>query len=469
MELTIEKLIYGGDGLARLPAESGSGSLTRSGPAEDPLARHGKAVFLPFVLDGEKVAATVLQEKSGFARARADRILQSSSQRIEPACPYFARCGGCHYQHTTYEHQLEIKTAILKENLRRTAKLELVTEIQLHTSPPWNYRNRTRLRVQTSPEFALGYYKFGSHELLPVEQCPISSHLINRALQAMWNLGKRGEIDARVREVEFFANAEDTELLVEVYVETPGRKQIARFARNEKHEGTIVRTTEQERAAPAVIAESLRAVIPQASGVTIFPVESRPTESKSEPRRLAISGADNLRYKTNQSNYRVSSGAFFQVNRFLTDELIASVAVNRSGRTALDLYAGVGLFAAVLSREFEGVIAVESSQQSSADLAYNVPANVKAVRATVDQYLAGSRVRPDFVIVDPPRSGLGERVARAVAQLHAPAVTYVSCDPATLARDLVVLLASGYRVEQVHLVDLFPQTFHLETVVHLTR
>jgi 23S rRNA (uracil1939-C5)-methyltransferase len=165
----------------------------------------------------------------------------------------------------------------------------------------------------------------------------------------------------------------------------------------------------------------------------------------------------------------VSAGAFFQVNRFLTDELISIVTEGRSGRTALDLYAGVGLFSAVLSREFERVIAVESSQQSSADLAYNVWGNVKAVRATVEEYLANSRPSADLVVVDPPRGGLGDRVARALAELQAPAVTYVSCDPATLARDLVVLLAAGYRVEQAHLVDLFPQTFHLETVLHLTR
>jgi 23S rRNA (uracil1939-C5)-methyltransferase len=155
MQLTIEKLVYGGDGLARLAADA-------NGP--------GKAAFLPFVLPGERVEATLIEEKPGFARARLERVLEPSAQRITPQCRYYYNCGGCQYQHTGYEQQLEIKAAILKENLRRIAKLELATELQVHPSPPWNYRNRTRLKLQTFPEFALGYFKPNSHELLPVEE-----------------------------------------------------------------------------------------------------------------------------------------------------------------------------------------------------------------------------------------------------------------------------------------------------------
>ncbi len=447
VELTIEKLVYGGDGLARLPADE-------RGP--------GKAVFVPFVLAGERVAATIVQEKPGFARGHADEILQASPARIDPGCPYFVRCGGCHYQHTSYEHQLDVKAAILKENLRRAAKLDLPVELTIHPSAPWNYRNRTRMRVQTSPEFALGYYKFGSHELLPVEQCPISSPLINRAIAAVWQLGRSGGFDPEILEVEFFANAEDSELLVELYVQAAGttrtQKQNPRLAPNEKRDLGCKQ-----------IAQTLQDSIPGAIGAAVFPLEAHASQSKAELPPLAVSGATALNYKTAHAGYRVSAGAFFQVNRFLTDELVEIVVAKRSGRTALDLYAGVGLFSSVLSREFERVIAVESSPQSSADLAYNSPANVKAVRATVDQYLKSSRPKADLIVVDPPRSGLGERVVRALADTEAPAITYVSCDPATLARDLVVLLAAGYRVEQAHLVDLFPQTFHLETVLHLAR
>ena len=152
MLLTIEKLIYGGDGLARLARATTDG--------------RGKAVFVPFVLAGEKIEAALTEQKPGFARAQADAIIEPSPHRIQPDCPHFTRCGGCHYQHASYEHQLEIKKEILRETLRRLAKLDLPFEIEVHPSPPWNYRNRSRLQVRTGPAFAAGYFKLASHELL---------------------------------------------------------------------------------------------------------------------------------------------------------------------------------------------------------------------------------------------------------------------------------------------------------------
>jgi 23S rRNA (uracil1939-C5)-methyltransferase len=149
---------------------------------------------------------------------------------------------------------------------------------------------------------------------------------------------------------------------------------------------------------------------------------------------------------------------------------------------AIDLYAGVGLFSTALAGDFRHIVSVESSQLSSADLSYNLPSNGEAIQATTEQYLGstqnggqaatGSGIstdKPDLIIVDPPRSGLGERVAQLLSRRQAPRVVYVSCDPPTLARDLVILLAAGYRVEQIHMVDLFPQTYHIESVVHLAR
>lgn len=442
MLLTIEKLIYGGEGLGHLPADDRG---------------RGKAVFVPFVLAGEKIEAELTEQKPGFARAGASAILEPSPHRIQPACPYFARCGGCHYQHATYDQQLEIKQEILRETLRRTAKLELSGEIEVHPSPPWNYRNRSRLQVQTTPEFALGYFKHASHEVLPVEECPISSPLINRGIAAVWQSGRQGKVPSGVREIEFFANADDSQLLLEISCAADAR-----------------------RAAVRTWAEEMRTALPEAVGVVAF----RPAEHTQKQEKLLAVGDDYLAYQTEKSLYRVSSGAFFQTNRYLVDELVKIVTQGQSGQFALDLYAGVGLFSTALAGDFHHIVSVEMSQTSTADLSYNRPSNAEVVRATTEQYLAranhSGRVgkggvrphsthRPDLAVVDPPRSGLGERVARVLATLGAPRVVYVSCDPATLARDLVPLLAAGYRVEQVHLVDLFPQTFHLESVVHLVR
>ncbi len=180
----------------------------------------------------------------------------------------------------------------------------------------------------------------------------------------------------------------------------------------------------------------------------------------------------------------MSAGTFFQTNRFLTDELLQIVTAGQSGELALDLYAGVGLFSTALACDFRHTVSVESSQTAARDLQYNLPVNGKVVHATAEHYLCGPggkeragkgstppdpTHKPDLVVVDPPRIGLGDRVARALVSMHAPRVIYVSCDPATLARDLVPLQAAGYRVEAAHLVDLFPQTYHLESVLHLVR
>ncbi|MGC2326789.1 MAG: class I SAM-dependent RNA methyltransferase [Candidatus Sulfotelmatobacter sp.] len=488
MLLTIEKLIYGGDGLARLPARS---------PSDD--RGRGKAVFVPLVLAGEEIEAALTEQKPGFARAHAESIIEASPHRVPPDCEYFGRCGGCHYQHASYEHQLEIKKEILRENLRRIAKLELQTQIEVHPSPPWNYRNRSRLQLQTKPTFAAGYFKLGSHELMPVEQCPVSSPLINRGIAALWQIGRAKEAAGQalpgLHEIEFFANADDTQLLAELSCSAGTRRADAR--------GFV---------------EELRATLPEILGVVAFRVaqanKEKPNRAQSskahstvrtEPaplEPLLTNGERYLTYRTAHASHRVSSGAFFQTNRHLTDELVKIVTEGRSGELALDLYAGVGLFSTALAGDFRHIVSVESSQLSAGDLRYNLPSNGKAIQAATGQYLsrswdssprhdspphgpprqgsdtpaptgegsvASSFPTPDLVVVDPPRSGLGEPVARSLTSLGAPRVTYVSCDPATLARDLIPLLAAGYRVEQAHLVDLFPQTYHLESVLHLVR
>jgi 23S rRNA (uracil1939-C5)-methyltransferase len=217
--------------------------------------------------------------------------------------------------------------------------------------------------------------------------------------------------------------------------------------------------------------------MPEIAGIVAF---REPKKGVQEP--LLAVGASELTYPAKNAPYRVSAGAFFQTNRFLTDELVRIVTAGRSGDLVLDLYAGVGLFSTALACDIRHVVSVESSQTAVNDLQYNLPVNGKAVRATAEQYLGelGDKGRdgknvlpqvlhPDLIVIDPPRSGLGDRVARLLASANAPRVTYVSCDPATLARDLVPLRAAGYRVEEVHLIDLFPQTFHLESVVQLVR
>jgi len=433
MLLTIEKLIYGGDGLARTPPDADGRSM---------------AVFVPFVLPGERVEAEITQVKPGFARGSVVRLVEASPERVEARCPYFQQCGGCHYQHIPYERQVEFKSEILRETLRRIAKVELKTEIKLHRSPPWNYRNRTRLQVRTEPEFALGYYRLGSHELLPVRECPICSPLINRVIARVVELGGCG-CPAAVEELELFADAADERLLAWAFCGRGAQKE------------------ELLRWAAALLRE-----VPEIVGMTFFASRRRSEEdAPAEGAPLAQMGARAIDYRVGGREHRVSAGAFFQVNRHLIDELVSVVTAGAAGEVALDLYAGVGLFAGALARSFHHIFAVEASQTSHADLGQNSPANVKAVRARTENYLKDTpgRERPDWIVLDPPRCGVGKSASRKLVELGAPRIRYVSCDPATLARDLALLLAGGYRIEEAHLFDLFPETFHLESVLLLGR
>jgi 23S rRNA (uracil1939-C5)-methyltransferase len=270
--------------------------------------------------------------------------------------------------------------------------------------------------------------------------------LINRAIAALWQIGRAQNLPHEIQEIELFADAEDDQLLLEVYCSPGISPKVAKLT-----------------------AQDLKTAVPGAIGVVMFKQVVR--SAGTEPEKIVAAGSEELTYNTQDSSYRVSAGAFFQVNRHLIDELVHLVTEGQSGDTALDLYAGVGLFSAALSRSFAQVTAVESSPTSYADLLYNSQSNVKAVQATTDHFLkkGAGNLRPDLVVVDPPRNGLGEMVVRRLAGLGARHVTYVSCDPATLSRDLAGLLNAGYRVRQAHVVDLFPQTYHVESVFQLDR
>ena len=311
--------------------------------------------------------------------------------------------------------------------------------------------------------FALGYFRFGSHEFLPIGECPISSPLLNRMMARLVELGGLN-CPAAVEEIELFADAADEHLLAWA------------FCGREADQRDLLRW-----------AEAIQRELPEISGVTFFASRRRVEEDEMpDPKALAQSGAKAIRYRTiayqtigyqtKEHEYQVSAGAFFQVNRHLIDELVSVVTGNAGGDLALDLYAGVGLFSAALAGSFRHIFAVEASQTAHGDLVQNVPANVKAVGARTEDYLRSDdlrsrpvRNRTDLVVLDPPRAGAGKAVIRSLVELGAPRVRYVSCDPATLARDLAPLLAAGYHIEEAHLFDLFPQTFHIESVMLLAR
>lgn len=420
LQVRIDKLVYGGDGLGRLD---------------------GRTVLLPLVLPGELVAAHPVKEEPRLIRARLAEIIEAAPERISALCPYFARCGGCHYQHTTYDEQIRHKSAILRETLRRLGKIDS-PEPKIIAGEPWNYRNRTQFKFEKrGPDFALGYFEMGSHRLLPVALCPISSPRINQVIPELWALGRRPDFAAGTGEIEIVTAHDDSPVLLNVTAERPWPETLISAAR--------------ERIADL-------ASLAVAAG-------------RDTPPR--VYGKGHIVYRAAGSDYRLSHGAFFQTNRFLTDRLAETAIATLRGGLALDLFCGVGYFTLPLARAYERVVAVESHPSAARDLKSNrnraALNNVDVHHAPAAEFLARwkpqSRRTPDAVLLDPPRTGLGRAAAEHLAAIGAANIVYVSCDPATLARDLAVLLQRGYSLAALTLVDLFPQTFHIETVATLTK
>jgi len=382
--MQVDKWVYGGEGLGRID---------------------GKVVLVPFVLPGE----TARVEAGKDVHARLLEILTPATERVEPACPLFTICGGCHYQHAPYEFQLARKVEILREQLQRVGKIKFEGEIGVISGPPLGYRSRAQFHIA---EEKIGYLAPRSHDLVPVEgECPVSSPRLNQGLAEM-----RGRLsDARfpkfVEALEIFTNETDVQINV----------------------------IDAERAVARRFYDWC--------------------ESKAA-----------IEYATSFGTFRVSPKSFFQVNRFLVEKLVEAALPQLGGQTALDLYAGVGLFALPLAQRFASVTAIESSSSAASDLVFNIARSGSAIRmeqTRVEDYLARLDKTPDFVLADPPRTGLGKDVVADLVRLAPPRITVVSCDPATLARDLAGL--TGYEIESMTMVDLFPQTYHLETVVKLRR
>jgi 23S rRNA (uracil1939-C5)-methyltransferase len=440
MRLQIEKAVYGGAGL---------GYQSKGTDA-------GKAVFVPFTLPGEYVEATLSADKSGYGEASLVQVIEASPDRVAAGCRHFGECGGCQLQHAAYRAQVQMKTDILRETLER-AGLSSLPEVQVHAGEPWGYRNRIRLRAGViEGTIRLGYNRRGGNEFLPIQECPIAASLLWRAASVLLRLAESAAVVERwmraAVEVEFFTNADESKLQMTIFV----RKALS--------------------AGFDDFCDRLKALVPElvGAGVSILAKESTQKRRRDERPSAGVRwGADGLFYTAAGTDYWVSRGGFFQVNRFLVDEMVRLVTAGRSGKVVWDLYAGVGLFSRVLSRSFEHVVAVEGDETAAADLRRALKdEGMRAVRASTVEFLRDAvvqRERPELVVMDPPRAGVGAEVCALLARVKAAEMVYVSCDPVTLSRDLKAMVDSGYTLVELHLVDMFPQTFHIETVAMLRR
>ena len=384
----------------------------------------GRVVFIPAVIPGEKVSIRIVDDKQKYARAEVVEILTPSDLRVKAPCPHFGMCGGCQYQHIRYDAQVQFRQQILKEQLSRIGHLDAVGEIEAFPSDlPFGYRNV--MQFHPLPNGKLGLMKRNSQAVFELARCLLPQQAIQDFLPNFTL-----EQDTGITRIEMRQNS-DAEFIITL----------------EGEEGEI---PEIEMEAPVNL------------------VHRTGNES------VVLSGEDALTMWMQDVPFHLSSGSFFQVNDGVTEKLVSylkNIIEKKSPQTVLDLYAGVGLFSRFLAPLVQNLIAVESSPAACRDFVINLDAleNVSLYEGAVEEVLPALQLKAELVVCDPPRAGLHPAVIEALAAGKVESLVYVSCDPATLARDIRRLGEKGFGIESIALFDMFPQTYHFETVVCLQR
>jgi 23S rRNA (uracil1939-C5)-methyltransferase len=407
-EITLEKLTYGGEAIGRLP--------------------DGRAVFVAFGLPNEVVKIRLTQEKQNFARGEIVEIIKSSSERIEAKCKHFTQCGGCHYQNLSYENQLKAKTEILRDQLQRIGKIENPPVQAMIPSPQeWNYRNHMQFHLTKESKIGFIFFPLLSGEGLGVrsiEEC----HLPENSIDAFW------------KELNFESNLN----LERVSLRSSDENDLMLILESESPE-----TPELEV---------------QADVSVIHVYENHP---------VVIAGQDHTFIKILDKDFKVSSQSFFQVNTPMAEKMVEHLLfqfpIPDSQITLLDIYCGVGLFSKFFADKYQKVIGIESSPSACEDFVFNLDEfdNVDLYEGTAEDILpklVGQITNLSYLIVDPPRAGIDKHALDAIINIKPQVIAYVSCDPSTLARDAARLINAGYKLKQVTPFDLFPQTYHIESI-----
>ncbi len=395
--------------------------LTQVGHSGEAIGRwHGKVVFVPYAIPGERVRVRIVEDRKDYARGQLAGVVSASPDRVEPPCPYFDRCGGCQWQHIAYERQLGLHVDVIADQMRRLAHIaDAPCEGIVPAPQAWAYRNNVQLHA--SPSGALGYVATDGSSVVSIESCPIAHDLVDELIAALeWQYAGLRRLTLRAGT----ATGEQMLLMESEGEETP--------------------ELELEMAASFVHLS--------ASG-----------------RLTTLAGSPFLHERLHERTYRVSGPSFFQVNTAQAENLVEVVqeyAALQGGERLLDLFSGVGTFSLALAGRAAEVIAVESSPWSAADAEANGEGvgNFTILEGSAGEVLPRLDGPFQAIVVDPPRSGCGKEVIEEIARLQPERLIYVSCDTATLARDSVYLHQAGLRLERMVALDMFPQTAHVETV-----
>jgi 23S rRNA (uracil1939-C5)-methyltransferase len=389
----------------------------------------GRVVFARLCAPGDRIRIEALDTGASFVKADSSKVLVPSDDRVEPRCKVFGRCGGCSWQHIEYSVQTAAKRKILNDAIERIGKFSEHVDVEFIPSPePYGYRGRTRVMVSNA---GVGFRKWHGHEIEPIDECPVLAPALNRGL---------AEFAASHQALES-AHADEQEWALSI----DSSERVHRVALERSDEDP------SDRDAPA-----------------------KPTQTETSP---------GVELKVGAETIRVSPAGFSQGNPLLFDELYRLVEEGLGGakrELLIELFAGAGFFTVGLSRLFERTIAVESDKRATEDLARNLEGvdggRVQVRCERVENALNKLKAkRPNAVVLDPPRAGLARGAAEKVAALGAGRIAYLSCDPATLARDLKIICtdpktsAPRYRIVRLVGIDLFPQTPHVEALAILER
>jgi len=403
----------------------------------------GKVIFIPYSVTGDEGSVEIIEEKKSHSMGRLLEIVKPSSWRVEPPCPYFGVCGGCQWQHIEYSQHGDLKKEILKEVLRRLGGLKEIPSVTVTPSPdPYEYRTRVQLKVKGK---GLGYYQERSHQLVDIERCPIAHPLVNEMIPLLRNAFSSF---SHLQEIEINVSPEEGR---GVFVFHP-QKFNQRFEK-------IVNVSFQK---PPVL-----------KGLAI-----------RGKRRATILGDPHLNFTIHLARergernltLRTSPGSFFQVNLKQNENLIQKVlefSDPKGNQTILDLYAGVGNLTLPLAIVSKQVWGIEENLVAVKDARFNLEnngiKNCSLIHGKVEDILENWKwENPDLLVLDPPRAGSKTALDQAV-RLKPEKIVYVSCEPTTLARDLRLLSNRGYALRELALIDMFPQSYHMEVIGLLTQ
>jgi 23S rRNA (uracil1939-C5)-methyltransferase len=402
-------------------------TLTAQAYGGEAIGRHdGRAVFVPFGLPGEIVRARIIEERKNFARAELVEVVKASPERIAPRCPHYTACGGCHLQHLPYPAQLRVKTEVLRDQLTRIGKIQNPPVREIVPSPnEWNYRNHIQFHLDENAKLgfiaaptASARHDAASLSVLPITEC----HLPEADINALWPT------------LDF----------------EPGTP-LNRVSLRAGHDIMLILESDSPET-PELELESDISVV--------HLLEDDP---------VIMAGDDYIVIEVLGRPFKVSAASFFQVNTPMAAKMVEhllEVLPLSPASILMDVYCGVGLFSAFLAPGVKKVIAIEAAPSSCEDFAVNLDEfdNVELYEAPAEEVLPHLKKFADIVLLDPPRAGLDKAVIDALIAKKTETIAYVSCDPATLARDAARLIAGGYKLKQVTPFDLFPQTYHIESI-----